>query len=439
MIREWAETHHVVPVRREAGTGESGRFEMIPERQATDAEQSVDWDMFFSTLEEGDQVVVYHGDRDERPLEVTHRTDIIEMADDEGIEDRLLEGETVTSTITETTVVESVVTEEIGVESELVATDMVDQNIVDVNLVSRETSGCRLVKDRSIDDREGFSADRYLAQLDATSGEEMTPMTEPSEREWTAMDDEETADYPYHVESEVEETWAVTRELTERFTVESRITGSDVSEADSVEDHDIDTEGLHRSILESGIIRDDRPVEDILASADIDSSLSESNRVTTEFTRDRIVEDEVLEMSRLFAQITGGERAGMRRLNTVELVDETETTESVGEAAMTEPVSEATATQTDGTIESADAVHISGNETGKTVVDANGNDIGTVDDVDVSGNQIYVDTHHGLGQRIMSALGWGDTDEDYPVPASKINRITDDTVELKIETHSDDE
>jgi len=445
MIREWAETHHVVPIRREAGTGEPGRFEMVPERQADDAGQNVDWDMFFSSLNDGDHVVVYHGDRDERPLEVTHQSDVLDMAEDEDIEDRLLEGQTVTSTITETTVVESVVTEQIGIESELVETDIVDQTITDVSLISRETTGCRLVKDRSVDAREWFSEDRYLAHLDATSGDEMTTMTEPSDREWTEMDDDEAADYPYHVESEVEETWGVTRELTERFTVESRITGSDVSEADRVEDHDIDTEGLHRSIVESGIIRGDRPVEDVLASCEIESSMSETNRVTTEFTRERVVEDEVLELSRLFADITGGERAEMRRLNTVELVDETEpmeeemTAEPMDDDTVAEPMGAETTTQAGETIGDDEPIQISENEKGKTVVDTNGEDIGTVDAVDVSGNRIYVDTNHGIGERIMSALGWGDTDDDYPIPATEINRITDDTVELKLETDLDED
>ena len=442
MIREWAETHHVVPVERDAGSGESNRFEMVPERQAGDAGRSVDWDTFFNTIDEGDQVVVYHGDRDERPLEVTHQTDIVGMAEDEDIEERLLEGETVTSTITETTVVESVVTEEIGIESELVETDIVDQSIADVNLVSRETTGCRLVKDRSVDAREWFSEERYLAQFDAMDEREMSAIGDPSDEEWTVMDDATASDYPYHVEADVEETWAVTRELTERFTVESRITGSDVSEADRVEDHDIDTEGLHRSIVESGLIRGDRPVEDVLASSDIESSMSESDRVTTEFTRERVVEDEVLEMSRLFADVTGGERAEMRRLNTVEIVDETEpmgdepTAEPMGDEPTAEPMGEETTTGEP--VHDADSIQISNDETGKTVVDANGENIGVVDTVDVSGNRIYVDTNHGIGERIMSALGWGDTDDDYPIPTSEIARITDDTVQLKLETSADE-
>lgn len=434
MIREWAETHNVVPVEREAGQGESGRYEMVPERQAGDTGQSVDWDTFFSSLDEGDHVVVYHGDQDERPLEVTHQNDVIEMTEDEDIEERLLEGETVTSTITETTVVESVVTEEIGIESELVDTDIVDQTVVDVQMLGRETTGCRLVKDRDIDPRERFGTDRYLAQLDAMTGEEMTTMGDASAAEWTAMDDTEVGDYPYHVEAEVEETWAVTRELTERFTIESRITGSDVSEADRVEDHDIDTEGLHRSIVESGIIRHDRPVEDVLANCEIESTMSETDRVTTEFTRERVVEDEVLEMSRLFADITRGERAEMRRLNTVDVVDESETDR------MTEEPTAGTAGTGDeaiegDTIEGDEPVRISEGEKGKTVVDANGEEVGKVDAVDEDANRIYVDTHHGIGQKIMSALGWGDSEEDYPIDASQIERIHEDSIELKQEEH----
>jgi len=434
MIREWAETHNVVPVEREAGEGESGRYEMIPERQASDAGQSVEWDTFFSSLDEGDHVVVYHGDQDERPLEVTHQDEVIDVAGDDDIERRLLEGETVTSTITETTVVESVVTEEIGVESELVDTDIVDQRVVDVRMLSRETTDCQLVEDRSIDAREWFGTDRYLAQLDATSGAETAGMDDQSEAEWTEMGEVTAGDYPYHVEADVEETWAVTRELTERFTIESRITGSDVSEADKVEDHDIDTQGLHRSIVESGIIRHDRPVDDVLANYEIESTMRETDRVTTEFTRERVVEDEVMERSRLFADVTGGERAEMRRLNTVDVSDESER-ETMAEPRGTETETTGGEVVEGNTIEGEEPVRISEEEKGKTVVDATGEEVGRVDAVDESANRIYVDMHHGIGERIMSALGWGDSQEDYPIAASHIQRINDDSVELKEEEH----
>ncbi|QLG62532.1 PRC-barrel domain containing protein [Halorarum salinum] len=69
---------------------------------------------------------------------------------------------------------------------------------------------------------------------------------------------------------------------------------------------------------------------------------------------------------------------------------------------------------------------------GKRVVNENGDEIGMVSDV--RGGTAYVDPDAGLGDTVLSKLGWSDADEDdYPLDRSKIESITDDEIRLKRE------
>ena len=66
---------------------------------------------------------------------------------------------------------------------------------------------------------------------------------------------------------------------------------------------------------------------------------------------------------------------------------------------------------------------------GKSVVDANGEEIGMVSSV--RGDTVYVDPDPGMTETIMSKLGWDDIDhEEYPLRADSIQRI-DDKVYLR--------
>lgn len=67
---------------------------------------------------------------------------------------------------------------------------------------------------------------------------------------------------------------------------------------------------------------------------------------------------------------------------------------------------------------------------GKQVVDASGAEVGTVKAVR-DGTPI-VDPDPGIADTIKTKLGWDDVDpDDYPLPESAIERITDDTVHLR--------
>lgn len=421
-IRGWADQHEAVPVLATTAQGDSDRFHIISESGIDDTHERMEWDDFFDRIEESEYVVVYRGQGADEPFEITGQSDVISRIDDAEIEERLLEGETVTSTITETTVVESVVVEEATIESELVGRDVIGQRVIDAVLRDRMCMNCDLVEDMEFDARELFAGDRYLATIggEAASGERMDAPDVESES--TAVDTRtESAEsdvpmeFPYHAEFDVEETWSITREDVERIVVESRITDTEVTEADTIEDHDIDIEGLHQSIIEQGIIEEDRTADEILASYDIESELSESDRITTNFTRERTVEDEVVERKRLTADITDAR------------IESMETTDTRNADIDVEPPVEVAPDAPGG-----GPVNLTEDAIGHDVVDAAGEKVGIVSEVKADENLLFVDTHPGIAARIQAALGWGDENrDDYRLGVKAIERITDDEVVLK--------
>ncbi|MFP9192006.1 hypothetical protein [Natronosalvus vescus] len=427
-IRRWADEHTAIPVQHR---DESDRYRIISESEATDDHETVDWDDFFAQLDEDDHVVIYHGTETSNPFEVTRREDALTRSsvDREDLKDRLLEGETVTTEVTETTVVESVVVEEATIESKLVDTEVIDESVFDVELLMRECTNCSLHDEGTVENREWFDEDRYLDSVASTE-------SEPMETEMGSM--ESTSAIPYSAELDVEETWAVTRGFTERFTVESHVAGTDVVETDTVEDRDIDIEGLQRTIAESDLLDLDMSPENVLVQCDIETEFSDDDRIHTHFTREHVVEDEVVDRKRLYADVTGGELLTMETVHSEEVATEdagamsgdtteggvAQTTEDIGEPGEGEPV------------EGTARVTLSDDEIGKTVVDATDEELGMVTGVDDSAQIMYVDAHPGITERIKATLEWGDVDEDdVPVEVDQIQRITDDRVQLKEAEH----
>lgn len=73
---------------------------------------------------------------------------------------------------------------------------------------------------------------------------------------------------------------------------------------------------------------------------------------------------------------------------------------------------------------------ITDDDRGKTVVNADGDEIGIVSDV--RNDMAYVDPDPGIGENIMSKLGWGSAGEDdYPLERSRIEEVTDDRIRLR--------
>lgn len=429
-IRGWADEQGTIPVRHEEGT-EGYRF--VRETEMGETHERVDWDEFFSELDEGDYVVIHHGEGADETFEVTGRREALTRMDleREEVEDRLLQGETVRSEITETTVVERVIVEHATIESELVDTEIVDQHVVDVDLLRRECTDCELVEDRGGDTDDLFDTNRYFESIGATeyaTGESIGPLGPEDE-------------LPYHAELDVKEAWAVMREIEERLTVESRVVEEDVTETDTIEDRDIDVEGLHRTIVESDVLDVDMSAEEVMTEYDVETEMDEGETILTYFDRQRVVEDEVVDRRRLRADVVEGELLGMETIHS-EDVAETTPREEGAAAGATEAESTATGTggadttaTTDAEMEAdvaeTGAVSLTDDEIGKSVVDSTGEEVGMITDVDDSGEMMYVNPEPGIAERIKAALDWGSSDEDYPVDSQQIKRITDDAVELK--------
>ena len=441
-IRGWAEERSSVPVRHREG--EEG-YRFVREDQMGESHERVDWDAFFADVEERDYVVVHRGEEADEPFEVTERDTAIARTnlEDEEVERRLVEGETVTSEITETTVVEQVIVEHATVESELVGTEVVDQTVVAVDLLRRECTDCELVEDREVEARDLFDSNRYFETIGATDYAAGEPMG--------ALGPE--GDLNYHAELDVEEAWSVTREIEERLTVESRIVEEDVTETETVEDRDVDIEGLQRTIVESDILDVNMSPDEVLTEYDVETDMEEGETIRTYFGRQRVVEDEVVDRRRLRADVVEGELLGMETIHSEDVAEttpqetatanETAATETASTTETTETVTDAEATadaergtagmsESETTTGRATEIRLTDDEVGKTVVDTTGDEVGMVTAVDDTGEVVYVDAHPSITERIKAALDWGGSDEDdYPVEANQIERVTDDRVILK--------
>lgn len=76
-----------------------------------------------------------------------------------------------------------------------------------------------------------------------------------------------------------------------------------------------------------------------------------------------------------------------------------------------------------------DDTTLTAEDEGKDVVNASGDKIGRV--VDVEHGTAHVDPDPGLTDSIMSKLGWADSDEDtYQLDSSAIETVTDDEIRI---------
>ena len=67
---------------------------------------------------------------------------------------------------------------------------------------------------------------------------------------------------------------------------------------------------------------------------------------------------------------------------------------------------------------------------GKTVVNAEGEAVGTI--VDVDNNTAHVEPNPGLTDELAAELGWGDADEEtYQLDNDSVDAVTDDEIRLE--------
>lgn len=303
-IRRWADRHHAVPVR---GTAD-GTLDLVHESRVDPEHEQLDWHTFYDELEGETQAVSYRVDGLEPPNVIT-REQALSRSDteDKQIRDWLVSGETVTGTMQETSVGETPLTEEATIESKLVGREVIHEELLDVDLVSRTCTDFTIVSTDDFVDADTFDRERYFASLKRARDERTQPDDESSiepSLPYTTMDN-------YQARIDIREVWRPSREVTERFTVESRIIGTDVAEAETIEEYDLDATGLQRVILEQGMLDVEHDPEDVMRDFEVESELREGDRIYTHFTRTIVVEDEVIDQVRAYADIDRAEFAEM--------------------------------------------------------------------------------------------------------------------------------
>ena len=471
-ISGWAEEHDVVPARHRGADDGSDRVHIVREDRLSSDHEELTWDEFHEELGQRNQVVAYHGTERDEPFEVTDRSAAIQESslEDEAVEEALLEGETVTTEVTETTVVERTVVEEAEIESEVVDRDPVGEEIVGAELRSREFD-C---------DVTGFdSADEDFG----STGTDVSSADSESHFDTARFEAGYQWDEPVGVEVDVDEEWLLTKEVTERLTVESEVVGMDVTESETVEEdtveREIDIEGVQENVLGSGLVDVDANTTELIESGSVESEYGEEDVVHTYLFERRTIEEEV-NLEKHYAgdvtgettaastgrsevveeRIVGGDEVEFEMgtvvdtetdvetdLQSEEDTDVTaetdtstrETTTTAGTGADVDRTAETDEFGETGDVgDSATATTPSDDDEGKTVVDASGDDVGVV--VEVEGETIYVDPDPSMTDKFKSVLGWSDVDEDEarPIPAARIARITDSYVELVDEAETDE-
>ncbi|MFD1588362.1 hypothetical protein ACFR9U_15375 [Halorientalis brevis] len=415
-IESWAEDANVVPARRK-GEERPSNLVLVEESNVGGMHETVSWDEFFSTMEDQNMVVVAHeGDR----FEVLDHDEAMGRAtvESDELKQALVEGEVVTSTITETTVIERTVVEEAEIESQIADRDQVESSIQNAELLTRDVESCD-VTDRGAERHESIEYEQF----------------EPG----TTLTDE------FDVEVIVNESWDLTREVLERLTIESQIVDTEATETDTVEadeiESTIDIEGVQQTILESELIDTEATTSEVIESGSIHTEFGEGDVFETELMERKTIEEELSLQKEFSGTITDGETVSAETISreTIEsaIVDEEGATLGMEEATTREEAVVEEETEMGDTGAEEGRLVPTQDEEGKSVVDATGEEVGLV--VEVENETMFVDPHPSITDKIKTALDWGGHNEDaYPVTASQVSQITDDTVELEVEGETRD-
>ena len=419
-IQRWADERDAALISEaESGTAEPS-YRFVPEADASDENRERGWDNFFDWFESGNRAFVYTEDEEGMGhYEILDRDEAAARAtiSDEDAEQRLLDGETVTTEVTERTVV----------ETEVVETDHLESEIVDRELVSSRIMEAELLDWEVLDTGSEFE----LRAADDIAGRELM-MT--GHRERADYDDIDLAtELEGHLTAEIEERWRVRRVVEEQANVETRIVDTDVEEHGTVEtdtvETRVDTEDVQRTIFESDAV-----------SADADAAADQLDLIQTQRLGDdtfesvlverQVIEDEVRRRKRFRFENVDSEVLETETTDT-DLVD-TEIIESEEMEMKMETETPGAMGETETTATERDTEPMAGGESGRTftdddegatVVDARGDKIGKIDHVDAGA--AYVKPKAGLVGSIESALGWGDDKNEYRLSPEQVRRVDD--------------
>jgi hypothetical protein len=297
-IERWARETRTVPVRA------SGRLRLVDEGEFDDdRHERLDWDAFEAIIAESDSVVVY--DEIDRPdnLTIRDRDAVVEGFEGDDVDRRLRAGAVVTGTTAAFAPVAEPGVPEGDLESELVDATAVDQQVVDAELLSRECTNCAI--EGETNGPEGQSA------LDVTD-ESYFDADSPSR-----LTDREDVSF----EVEVAESWSLTVEVLEAFTVRSHRPDGGPAATETMADRgreaNLDERAVHRHVLESDCFptgfTDVDPVE--TETHAIESRIGERGGITTTVTQVRTVDREVGMDHRVTATGTDSERTALRTVH----------------------------------------------------------------------------------------------------------------------------
>lgn len=429
-IREWAEDRGAVPAyRADAEPGERYRF--FPRGEVEEGYEEHDWEEFHRSFEEDNRAFVYRETEGESSglgeYEVIDRDEAATRATlaNEEVEERLVEGETVTTEVTETTVIEREIVETDTIESEVVDRETIRNRITDAELTDWQ------VVDTDVD--VDLRADEDIRNRDlgaSLGGRDQVDYASVDLR--TAVDGDATA--------EVEETWRIRREVDERLIVESRVVDVDVEEHDHVEEDSvetrIDTEGVQRSIIESDLLSTGTGTgeidREIIETETVETTDSDETRLESRLVERRTYEDEVTRRERLRFDFLDAQtlETEVRESNLVDSdIVEVDYDEGEETRTVTESGTETDTTTAGDRTDAARDWMITDDDQGKIVVGEDGERVGVV--TDVENDILYVEPNAGFLERLEAALGLESHDEDtYPVTADQIQSIDDDKVVL---------
>lgn len=421
-IQSWTGRYDLVPVRHELEGHH--RVDLARESAMTADHEELGWDEFQRELRDSGMVVVRSGD-EESDIDVVDRSEIASRAtvQSHAAEEALADGETVETEISERRVVEHVIVEEATVQSEIVDREVVESDIVAVELLTTDVEQCSVARaeppDESTTDLSWFQPGTRLTD-------------------------------PYDVEVHVDEGWEVTRDVVERLTVESRIVDTDVEETETVESdtlrETVDIEGVTETILEGELVESPETARAAVDRGHVESEFREDDVIETHLLRQQTIEEEMTVSKEITGEVSDAETVSADALShTVvdsEIVGEDEygvdlastvaASETTDQTAMPDETAPADETAEPMAGDSGARVMPSEEEKGKTVVNPNGDEVGMV--VDVQNDQLYVDPHPSITDRIRTVLGWSDHDEDsYLLGSDHIDHIDDDQVVLRVE------
>lgn len=408
-IERWSKQHDVVPVQ------EGNQVELVPEGEMSSNQERIDWSTFHRNIDESNRVVMY----DERSegynrIEVSDQAEAFEGValegeyDREQVQERLLEGETVTGTVKETTVVKETIVEEATLESDIIDRSYVDRQVTNFELLERSCQSCTIDSEVENQDYEDWSdIGRFVLQDDEV------PMGERQQYD----------EYPYSVSVDVDERWLATIEELEEYTVETRITDVDVTETDQIDSQNfeshVDIDAVHDQLLRSIDVgpNDDESELVNTETHTIESEFTEDDTIRTTLTSRQIIEKELSEQWRLSTEVTAGT-----------LLSRETHEESIVEKALAKRTDVTPASAVEDDVETDHRTVLTEDDEGKKVVASN-EKIGLI--TRVESDTAYVDPDPGLAEQIKSKLGSTKKDSgDFELDPDQVAEITDDEVRL---------